>query len=117
MSKLIIHDEQRKLIKYINELETDLKHVHELNNKLDKIAYLLEESRVGDVLRNYNNPRRVLMINLLAGLARGLGLTVGTAIVLGLAGYVLSHFLSIPIIGDYVSDIISYVEQYGTIEE
>ncbi|MFH0070925.1 DUF5665 domain-containing protein [Peribacillus sp. NPDC056705] len=47
----------------------------------------------------------------MAGLSRGLGLTVGTAIVLGLLGYILSYFVNVPMIGDFISNLLGYINQ------
>jgi hypothetical protein len=79
---------------------------------MDKIALFLEDIRLADVIQNYTAPRKLLWINFLAGLSRGLGLTIGTAIVLGLFGYILKQFLSIPIIGDYIGQLVDYVNTY-----
>ncbi len=96
----------------LRKLEEELRSVKQLNRRFERLAFLLEEHRIGDVLRNYMYPRRVFAINFLAGLARGLGLTVGTAIVLAIAGYLLGKFITIPVIGEYISDILDYVNLY-----
>lgn len=103
---------KKELSEYLQELEQDLQNVKQLNERMHKISVLLEEFRFGDILRNYSNPRRVLTINFLAGLARGLGLTVGTAIILGMIGYILGQFISMPVIGEYISNLLDYVKQY-----
>ncbi|MBO8171170.1 MAG: hypothetical protein H0Z33_04665 [Bacillaceae bacterium] len=103
---------RQELVKYLDLLHEDLQTVQNLNKRLDKLAITMEEMKLGDILRNYNRPRRVFAINFLAGLARGLGLTVGTAIVLAIAGFILSKFLSVPVIGEYISNILDYVRQY-----
>lgn len=97
----------------IDLLLKELQQVRKLNERMDKIAIFLEDIRLADVIQNYTSPRKLLWTNFLAGLARGLGLTIGTAIVLAILGWLLSQFLSIPIIGDYVKQLIDYVNSYN----
>jgi hypothetical protein len=101
-----------QLLAKVDQLLQELKQVRELNERMDKIAMFLEDIRLADVIQNYTAPRKLLWINFLAGLARGLGLTIGTAIVLALFGSVLSKFLSVPIIGDYIRQLVDYVNAY-----
>lgn len=101
-----------RLLAQIDHLSKEIAEVRKLNERMDKIAMFLEDIRLADVIQNYTAPRKLLWTNFLAGLARGLGLTIGTAIVLALFGSLLSQFLSIPIIGDYIRQIIDYIESY-----
>ncbi|MFD2371027.1 DUF5665 domain-containing protein [Brevibacillus sp. GCM10020057] len=102
-----------RLLTQIDELLQEIKEVRKLNERMDKIAMFLEDIRLADIVQNYTAPRKLLWINFLAGLARGLGLTIGTAIVLALLGSLLSQFLSIPIIGDYIRDLVEYLQSYN----
>lgn len=96
----------------VNEHPFELRHeVKRLNTRLDSIAETLEKSQMKDMIENYTSPKKRIIANLSAGLARGLGLTLGTALVLGLLGYILSLFVDIPMIGDLISDLKGYVEQ------
>ncbi len=101
-----------ELLKKVDQLVDDLREVRRLNQRLDRIAIFLQEIELADVLQNYTNPRKLLFINFFAGLARGLGLTIGTAIVLTILGWMLSKTVSIPIIGDYIREIIDYINAY-----
>jgi hypothetical protein len=101
-----------RLLAKIDELLAELQEVRKLNERMDRIALFLEDIRLADVIQNYTAPSKLLWINFLAGLARGLGLTIGTAIVLALLGSFLSQFLSVPIIGDYIRQLIDYVQAY-----
>lgn len=96
----------------VQEHPFELRHeVKKLNTRLDKIAATLEKSEMKDMIDNYMNPKKRIIANLTAGLARGLGLTLGTALVLGLLGYILSFFVNVPMIGDFISNLQGYIEQ------
>lgn len=101
-----------RLIQELEKAVEELQQVRQLNATLHKIGLYLEDIRFADIVLNYTTPRRLIWTNFVAGLARGLGLTIGTAIVLALLGSLLSKFLSIPIIGDYIKEIIAYVQSY-----
>jgi hypothetical protein len=101
-----------RLMHKIDQVLHELQEVRKMNERMDKIAMFLEDIRLADVIQNYTAPRKLLWINFLAGLARGLGLTIGTAIVLALLGSLLTQFLSIPILGDYIRELVDYVQTY-----
>lgn len=108
-----MNEENKKWEQIAREMEAlqkKLDDVQKQQKQISKIAFLLEKARIGDIIENYNHPRRIFLLNLLVGLSRGLGLTVGTALVLATIGFVLREFISIPIIGKYISDIVEYVK-------
>lgn len=78
----------------------------------DKLAQLMLKSHIEDILRNYSSPWRIIRTNFLVGLSRGVGMTVGTAIFLALLFYVLSNIVTMPFIGEYIAELIEWVEVY-----
>jgi len=91
----------------------ELRHeVKKLNTRLDQIADSLEKSQIKDIIENYSNPKKRIITNFTAGLSRGLGLTLGTFVFLGLLGLILSQFVNMPIIGQYIADLLSYIDDY-----
>ncbi len=103
-----------ELLTKIDRLLDELQQVRQVNERMDKIAMFLEDIRLADVIQNYTAPRKLLFINFLAGLARGLGLTIGTAIILAILGWLFAQVESVPIIGDYIQQIINYLNTYRT---
>ena len=96
----------------VDEHPFELRHeVKRLNTRLDKIADSLEKADFRDIIENYMNPKKRLLTNFTAGLSRGLGMTVGTVLVLSLLGYILSLFVNMPLIGDYIAELQKYVNQ------
>ncbi|MMZ68564.1 hypothetical protein D1872_312650 [compost metagenome] len=79
---------------------------------MDQIADSLEKSQIKDIIENYSNPKKRIITNFTAGLSRGLGLTLGTFVFLGLLGLILSQFVNMPIIGQYIADLLSYIDDY-----
>ncbi|MBE0341895.1 hypothetical protein E4V51_12830 [Paenibacillus sp. 28ISP30-2] len=97
----------------VNEHPFELRHeVKRLNKRLDQIADMLEKVEFRDVLETYSNPKKRIISNLTAGIARGLGLTLGTVVILALLAWLLSFLvqLNLPIIGDFIAELLSYIK-------
>jgi len=98
---------------YLNETNTSTELQHEvgrLNKRFDFIADKLEKAKIKDIIENYTNPKRLIISNFIAGLSRGLGLTIGTFIVLGLLAWILILFVNLPMIGDYIKELQEYIQ-------
>ncbi|MCL1939442.1 MAG: DUF5665 domain-containing protein [Desulfovibrionaceae bacterium] len=81
-------------------------------DQLDKLARRLENSGVADYVRLSQNIPKVLWLNFLSGIARGLGFTVGTAIVLAALYKAVSTLISmnIPYLTELLTEFIIMVK-------
>jgi hypothetical protein len=74
------------------------------------------QQRAADGLENFilyiSSPWRVIWVNFLAGMFKGLGTIVGASIVIALIIWVLSLFKQIPFLGSYAKDMEAVVEGY-----
>jgi hypothetical protein len=79
---------------------------------LQRLADRLEAMRIADYLELLEKPRRLVMANFIAGIARGLGFAIGTTIVFAVVVEVLRRIIliNIPLISDYLVDIIRLIE-------
>jgi hypothetical protein len=57
----------------------------------------------------YRSRKKMLFDNFLGGIVWSIGVWVGTTIVIALVVYLLSKVNYIPVIGDFVANIINYV--------
>jgi hypothetical protein len=98
---------EKKMADEHNLLVALTKSIHSLNEnikgaKLHKISYFA------------SHPFRFLMFNFVLGMFRGLGIAVGMTIIFALLAYLLSRVLtpivSLPVIGQFVAEIIKIVE-------
>lgn len=89
-----------------------IKEIENVGTRLSFIEKTMHEFNLRDVLMSINDPRRLIWLNFIAGVARGLGLTIGTAIVLGVLFFVLQNIVSLPIIGEPIADLIEFIEEY-----
>jgi len=78
-----------------------------------RLTDTLERMQLDDYLEYVSNRRRMILNNLLYGVVRGLGFTLGFT-VLGALVIVLLRTLvveNIPIIGDFLAEVIHAIEE------
>ncbi len=83
-----------------------------IDERVKKIAIHLEKTDIADYVELMNRPGKLLFRNLLAGIARGVGVAIGFTVFMITLLYFLRALgaLDIPIIGDYIADIIEIVQ-------
>ncbi|MDQ8738942.1 DUF5665 domain-containing protein [Paenibacillus sp. LHD-38] len=91
------------------ELQTSLS---SLDKRLQKIAADLEHTQIAEYVNLLNRPRTLIWKNVLAGTARGVGIAIGFTFFAATILYVLRILgaLNLPIIGDYIADIVRIVQ-------
>lgn len=55
--------------------------------------------------------KEIFFNNLIGGVAWGLGATVGAAIILAVAGIILTKVNTIPVVGNYIENILLYISE------
>lgn len=85
----------------------------EINKKIDKIDKKLEKTNILEWSYIVGNKNEIIKRNLIAGIARGVGIGIGVTVVSAIIIYVLQKIirLNIPIVGDYIADIVSIVQK------
>ncbi|MNJ48253.1 hypothetical protein D3C77_434430 [compost metagenome] len=78
-----------------------------------KWAHQLEQSRIIEYTELQRRPWSLIWRNVLAGTARGVGIAVGFTFFAATIIYVLQTLgaLNLPIIGDYIADIVRIVQR------
>ncbi len=59
-----------------------------------------------------SSPWRIIWVNFLAGIFRGLGALIGASIVLALLFWVLSKLVNVPLVGEYAKEVKATVSGY-----
>ena len=83
-----------------------------INKKIDKINKMLEKSNLIEFSYIIGNKKEILKRNLIAGISRGVAIGIGISIISAIIVYLLRKLimLNIPVIGDYIADIVEIVE-------
>lgn len=84
-----------------------------INKKIDKINRTLEESNILEISYILGNKKEIFKRNFFAGIFRGIGIGIGITIATAIIIYFLQNLikLNIPVIGDYIVDIVDIVQK------
>ena len=85
----------------------------ELNQKLDKLNYVFTKNNVLDLVELLGNRKQLFFRNLWSGIAKGIGIGIGVTVITAILVILLQKImtLNIPIIGEYIADIVDIVER------
>ena len=86
------------------------------DEKLESINNVLEKSNLRELAFVLGNKKEIFKRNLIAGVARGIGSAIGFTLLGAMIIYGLQYVvrLNIPIIGEYISDIVKIVQESNT---
>lgn len=84
-----------------------------LIQQIDNLNKSLLESNIIDIATLLGNRKKMLWINLIAGISRGIGIGIGVTIITALLVMLLQKIvtLNIPVIGEYIADIVEIVQR------
>lgn len=84
-----------------------------INKKIDNINEKLDKSGIVEISYIMGNKKEIIKRNLLAGVSRGVGIGIGVTIISAVLIYFLQKLikLNIPVIGDYIADIVGIVQK------
>ena len=74
---------------------------------------MFEAADVVDFLEYLQSGKRIMWLNFKAGVAKGLGITFGMTVILGVLVWVLTMLVDIPLVGQYFAEAKSYVTEYA----
>jgi hypothetical protein len=82
-----------------------------LEAKIKELAVAIEKMKLAEYVRLLEQPWRLMYINFIAGIARGLGIAVGFTILGTILIYVLRYLVTanLPGIGKFIADIVRMV--------
>ena len=83
-----------------------------INKKIDNINENLDKSRILEISYIMGSKKEIIKRNLLAGLSRGVGIGIGITLISALIVYLLQKIikLNIPVVGEYIADIVAIVQ-------
>lgn len=95
------------------QAKTDQELLQETYTLTQQLAWTLEKSRIREYNELLLKPGRLIWVNLLGGMARGVGIAIGLTVITATLLYFLQMLgaLNLPIIGDYIADIVRIVQK------
>lgn len=87
--------------------------IEELKRQLETISTGMERAKIAEYVDLLNRPVSLVWRNLLGGTARGIGIAIGFTFFAATILYVLQLIgkLNLPIVGDYIADIVRIVQR------
>jgi len=87
--------------------------VERLLRRLEELAAAFEKASVAEFLELYRRPARLLYLNFLSGILRGLGIGIGFTVVSALVLVLLTRLatLNLPIVGEWIAQIARIVQR------
>ena len=99
---------------HLSREEAD-EHVRSIAREVDRIAKIVERMNLGDYLGLLQRPGRLLWLNFLAGLARGLGTILGATVLVSLIVAVAQRIIAshLPGVGNFFTEFLDLLRQQG----
>ena len=84
-----------------------------LQATVERLTRVMEKMRIAEYVQYLEHPWRLLWSNFLIGVARGLGSTIGLAIILAILFFILQHIvmLNLPFISDLITKMMYNVQE------
>lgn len=83
-----------------------------LERKIEELGLAMEKMKLAEYVELLRQPTRLLYLNFLAGIARGLGMAIGFALLGALLIYALRRLaiLNLPLIGSFIAELVKIVQ-------
>ena len=89
------------------------KKINILNRSIEKLNRMQEEGNFVELTYLLGNKKELITRNLMAGIFRGIGIGIGVTVITAILVMLLQKIvtLNIPVIGEYIADIVEIVER------
>ena len=99
--------------KCYKNIESERNLEEKLLTQLNKLNYTLNKNKILDLIELAGNSKRYLARNFMSGILKGIGIGIGFSIITAIIIYLMQKIikLNIPVISQYISDIVEIVER------
>ena len=87
--------------------------IEKLRQKVTELSINIEKMKLAEYVDLLHSPWRLLWVNFTSGIARGLGIAIGFAILGAMIILIMQRLvdLNLPVIGGFIADIVNIVQQ------
>ena len=82
------------------------------DNEIKKLSEAIKSLNNNNIFKIYNSTKKILFISFLKGLSSGLGWIIGATILVSILTFALSQIQFIPILGEWVSKLITEIRKF-----
>lgn len=79
----------------------------------NELIKVFEAAGLVEFMEYLQSGKRLMWLNFKAGVARGFGVTVGMTVVLGIAIWILTMLVDLPIVGEYFAQAEQVITEYA----
>ena len=101
-----------KVMNELNLCEITSEDLGLIRRYLERLILIIERSRIREYMMLTDSKRRLFLINFVAGLGKGFGQAIGFTVLAALVLYLLSTWVDLPVIGEFIAKLINIVDQY-----
>lgn len=85
--------------------------IRSLARKVEELSWAMERFNLAEYVELFNKPGRLILVNFVAGVARGVGTAVGFTILGAMLVFLLRTLIlkNLPGIGGFIADIVKMV--------
>ena len=96
---------------FFNKIKS--KKIEILNTSINNLIEAFQKSNIEEWTYIFGSKKEILKRNLIAGIFRGVGIGIGVTIITAILIILLQRIvaLNIPIIGEYIADIVEIVQR------
>lgn len=81
-------------------------------NQIEKLSRKMDNIRVAEYIEMVSNPKRVIFLNFIAGLTRGLGMGIGFTVLAGIVLYLMRSWVNLPVVGKLIAELLDIIDTY-----
>ncbi len=68
--------------------------------------------RIAEYIGMIYNPRKVILMNFVLGLTRGLGMGIGFTVLAGIVLYLMRSWVNLPVVGKLIAELLDIIDTY-----
>ncbi|HZX21573.1 MAG TPA: DUF5665 domain-containing protein [Clostridia bacterium] len=81
-------------------------------DKIDELSRKMDNMRIAEYIEMMSNPKRVIFLNFIAGLTRGLGMGIGFTVLAGVVLYIMRGWVNLPVVGRLIAQLLDIIDTY-----
>lgn len=81
-------------------------------DQVEKLSGKIDSMRIAEYIEMMSNPKRVIFLNLIAGLTRGLGMGIGFTVLAGIVLYLMRSWVNLPVVGKLIAELLDIIDTY-----
>lgn len=79
---------------------------------MEKLLRKMDGIRIAEYIEMISNPKKVIFLNFVAGLTRGLGMGIGFTVLAGIVLYLMRSWVNLPVVGRLVAELLDIIDTY-----